>query len=353
MTKTVRLTQSTDASALTLLGTPHSDESEITPSSTEGACSDHWSASSMPIDLAVGLKLSEGEFPLGEGKVKYGFTGGTLKIDLRSAHFTDFSEVIQDYLPITKMPTMTHPTWKFALPAGLHILERDAERIPLGSITPMAENWSVDASLTIGKSELLITEVDGLWRHDLRPNKQAILHRKIALFLVENYLPSPLISIPMDASLTEKKTSPKTTETSDLLSTIEDLIQAESNDFFDLCEIANLNPRLDFAGANLRGTILRGLDLSGANWSRVNLRGAELTDVDFSQGNLQGAKLSGADLSGAYLSNANLKNTDFHRASLALANLSGANLQGANLQAANLSQTNLNDCDLDGATFEE
>ncbi|AFZ45326.1 pentapeptide repeat protein [Halothece sp. PCC 7418] len=337
MSKTVRLTQSTDASALTLLGTPHSDES----------------ASDVPIDLAVGLHLSAGTFPLGGGKVKYGFTGGTLKIDLRAAHFTHFSEEMQHHLPITKFPTMTHPTWKFALPAGLNVLEIDVESILLGSLTPTAENWSVDASLTIGKSELLITEVEGLWRHDLRPNKQAILHRKIALFLLENYLPSPLISIQMDASVTKEKTSPTTTETSGLLSTIEDLIDAESNDFLELCEIADLNPRLDFAGANLRGTTLRGLDLNGANWSRVNLRGAELTDADLSQGNLQGAKLSGADLSGAYLSNANLKNSDFHRASLALANLSGANLEGANLQEANLSQANLNDCNLEGAKFDD
>ncbi|MDR9403403.1 MAG: pentapeptide repeat-containing protein [Halothece sp. Uz-M2-17] len=337
MTKTVRLTQSTHASALTLIATPHSQES--VPQS--------------PIDLAVGMKLSEGEFPLGEGKVKYGFTGGTLKLDLRAAHFTDFSEDIQHYLPITKSPTTSHLTWKFALPAGLNILELDAERIALGTITPTAENWSVDASLTISKPEVLITEVEGLWRHDLRPNKQAILHRKIALFLVEQHFPSPLISIQMDSSLTEETTSSPSTETSALLSTIENLIQADSNDFLELCEIANLNPRLDFAGANLRGTTLRGLDLNGANWSRVNLRGAELTDVDLSQSNLQGAKLSGADLSGAYLSNANLKNTDFHRASLALANLSGANLQGANLQEANLSQTNLNDCDLEGAKLNQ
>ena len=352
MTKTVRLTQSTEASALTLLATPHSEglgsnpiydqRSKQAPSVEEGVI----------FDLAVGLNLSAGEFLLGEGKVQYGFTGGTLKLDLRAAHFTDFSEEIEQHLPLTKFPTATHPTWKFALPAGLNILDIDAEAIPLGKITPTAENWSVDVTLTISKSDLLITEVEGLWRPDLRPNKQAILHRKIALFLLEKYLPSPLISLQMDSSLTEERIQPAATDTSDLLHMIETLANKDSNEFLELCEIAQLNPRLDFAGANLRGTTLRGLDLNGANWSRVNLRGAELTDVDFSQGNLQGAKLSGADLSGAYLSNANLKNADFHRASLALANLSGANLQGANLQEANLSQTNFNDCNLEGATFD-
>ena len=336
MTKTVRLTQSTEASALTLFATPHSEALGSNPI----------------IELAVGLKLRAGEFLLGDGKVQYGFTGGTLKLDLRAAHFTDFSEEIQQYLPITKFPTATHPTWKFARSTGVNSLDIDAEAIPLGKITPTAENWSVDVTLAIDKSDLLITEVEGLWRHDLRPNKQAILYRKMALFLLENYLPSPLISLKMDSSLTEEKIQPAATDTSGLLHTIEMLVNSDSNDFLELCEIAELNPRLDFAGANLRGTTLRGLDLSGANWSRANLRGAELTDVDFSQGNLQGAKLSGADLSGAYLSNANLKNTDFHRASLALANLSGANLQGANLQEANLSQTNLNDCNLEGANFD-
>lgn len=334
MSRTVRLTQSTGAIALTLTATPNSNQTT---------------------HLAVGLKFSQDDFPLSEGNVKYGLTGATLKIALQDAHFTDFSDEINHHLPLTKSPTPDHPTWKFALPTGINVLETELENIELGTITTASNDWSVQGRLEITKSDLLITEVEGLWRHDVRPNQQAILHRKIALFLVENQLPSPLLSLVINSS-SEETTTVTTTSTnadpSSLLTTLEQIKNAPPQDFLELCEIANLNPHLDFAGANLRGTTLRGLDLNGANWSRVNLRGADLTDIDLSQSNLQGAKLSGADLSGAYLSNANLKNADFHRASLALANLSGANLQGANLQEANLSQTNLNDCKLEGAKFD-
>jgi len=329
MAETVRLTQSTDAIALTLIATPVSNQQ---------------------LNLTLGVKLTQGQFPLGQGNIKYGFTGGTLTIHCQDAHLTTVSDQIQNYLPITNSPTPDHPSWQFALAAGLNVLETDADAIPLGTVRTTSDNWSVDATLTVGQSDILITEVEGLWRHDLRPNQQAVLHRKIALFLLETYLPSPVISLQREQSTNETAYSSDLDPS--LLTILETIKTASSHDFLELCQMAELNPRFDLAGANLRGTTLRGLDFSGANWSRVNLRGADLTDTDLSDGNLDGAKLSGADLSGAYLSNANLKDTDFHRASLALANLSGANLQGANLQGAKLSQTNFNDCHLEGAKFD-
>ncbi len=303
-------------------------------------------------NLTLNFNLNQGKFPLSEGNVAYGLTGGTLKLNLEEAHFTEFSEEINQFLPIIKSPTVAHPTWKFSSVAGSGAIELNFKGIPLGKIETTSENWSLEGTFSISKSDILVTEVEGLWRYDLRPNKHAVLDRKIALFLLETYFPSPLISLPSQESLVEMN-PPTEAEICSLLTIIEQIKNAETDQFLELCEIAGLKPNQDFAGANLRGTTLRGLDFNGANWSRVNLRGADLTDVDLSQGNLQGAKLSGADLSGAYLSNANLKDADFHRASLALANLSGANLQGANLQEANLTQTNLSGCQLEGAIFDE
>ena len=310
--------------------------------------------SEQEINLALGIQFSSADFSLAQGNVKFGLTGSTLQLQLQEARFTEFSEQINHQLPIEKSPTVDAPSWKIALPAGIDILKTNAlENIELGKIAISSENWSIEATLTVEKSDLQITEIEGLWRHDIHPNQQAILHRKIALFLRETQLSSPLISLKVNSPSTSENTpQPSEKQISSLLKTIEQIKTFNNDHFLELCEIAALNPKLDFAGANLRGTTLRGLDLNGANWSRVNLRGADLTDIDLSEANLQGAKLSGADLSGAYLSNANFKNTDFHRSSLALANLSGANLQGANLQEANLSQTNLNHCQLEGAKFD-
>lgn len=330
MTQPLRLTQSTELLDLTLIATPSSDNSN-----------------SQEIQLAVEGQFRPQVFSLGEGQVKYGLTGGILQFHLQEAYFSSFSEEIKNYLPVIKFPSADHPTWKFALGAGADILETTLDGIPLGTITTTSPNWSLEATYTVGESDILITEIDGLWRHDLRPNKQAVLNRKIVLFLLESQCQSPLISFEMNEKTQGGVLSPVEpipADAKELLATLEAIKNASSHNFLELCQIANLNPQLDFAGANLRGTTLRGLDLNRAHWSRVNLRGADLTDADLSESNLQGAKLSGADLSGAYLSNANLKEADFHRASLALANLSGAKLQGANLEETNLSQTNLNDC---------
>jgi len=309
-----------------------------------------------PVDqamqLTLRLQLTSQSFSISQGNVKYGFTGGTLKLSLREAQFSHFADQKNHYLFFNQFLTPEQPSWQFALPAGMDLLETQLDGMPLGTIRPNSQNWSVQAELTVTAPDLLITEVEGLWRHDLRPNQQAVLHRTIALLLLET-LPSPLLSVEMNQSGQEFSPNPSATnpDVSSLLEIIETIRSASTDNFLELCEMANLDPRQDLTGTNLRGTTLNGIDLSGANWSRVNLRGANLTDVDLSEGNLEQAKLSGADLSGAYLSNANCQKADFHRASLALANLSGANLKGANLQEAKLTQTNLNGCQLEGATF--
>lgn len=304
------------------------------------------------IELTLRLQLTPATFPISQGTVKYGLTGGTLKLTLREAQFNRFADHNNHHLFVHQFLKPEQVSWQFALPAGMDVLENELDGIPLGTITPNSQNWSAQAEFNVGAADLLITEVDGLWRHDLRPNKQAVLHRTIALFLLKT-LPSPLLSLEMNQSGQKLAQDPCSTnpDVSSLLDTIETIRSASTDNFLELCETANLDPSQDFTGANLRGTTINGVDLSGANWSRVNLRGADLTDVDLSDGNLEQAKLNGADLSGAYLSNANCQQADFHRASLALANLSGANLKGANLQEANLTQTNLNDCQLEGATF--
>jgi len=141
MTDPIRLTQSTDAIALTLIATPVCDQQ---------------------INLALGVQFREGAFSLSEGSVKYGFTGGTFKLNLQKADLTNFSQDIAHYLPVTKFPTLDHPTWKFSLSAGLDVIKANAEAIPLGTIKTSSDNWSVEAKLTVGKSDILITDVEGL-----------------------------------------------------------------------------------------------------------------------------------------------------------------------------------------------
>jgi hypothetical protein len=114
---------------------------------------------------------------------------------------------------------------------------------------------------------------------------------------------------------------------------IQQILEAETNNFLELARIAGLDIATDFADADLRG-----VDLSGAN-----LSGADLSGADLSGANLTFAKLSGADLSDADLSGANLSETDLSDADLRRANLSKTNLSHADLRRAKLSLADLRD----------
>ncbi|MFM6036224.1 MAG: pentapeptide repeat-containing protein [Sphaerospermopsis kisseleviana] len=70
---------------------------------------------------------------------------------------------------------------------------------------------------------------------------------------------------------------------------IQRVVEAETDDFSALVEIAGLDPLQDFAGADLSGADLRVADLSGAN-----LSGANLSRANLSRANLSGATVENA-----------------------------------------------------------
>jgi hypothetical protein len=112
---------------------------------------------------------------------------------------------------------------------------------------------------------------------------------------------------------------------------IQQILEAETNDFVELARIAGLDIATDFAGADLSG-----VDLSGAD-----LRGANLSETD----------LSGADFSFANLSEANFSRAHLHESNLIGADLSGADLQEANLIGANLSEADFTSTVVDSTIF--
>jgi len=69
------------------------------------------------------------------------------------------------------------------------------------------------------------------------------------------------------------------------------VLDAETTNFFALADILGLDPKSDFAGADLSHTDLSGCDLSGANFVDTDLTGANLNNA-----NLQNADLTGANL---------------------------------------------------------
>jgi uncharacterized protein YjbI with pentapeptide repeats len=203
-----------------------------------------------------------------------------------------------------------------------------------------------------------MTGVEGLWPHNLSPNRLAVLERKLVLWLQKQPLPADIHEMALhydsheDLQLLTQKAASQGCHFSELQTTVQAIISAKNDNFLELAEIAGLNPLEDFAQAKLLGANFSGLDLSGAKLPNAYLRGADLSDINLTNADLRNVNLGGADLSGALLSDTDLSGADLHRVSLVLANLSGANLSNVNLEEANLSNCNLSDANLTDACLK-
>jgi uncharacterized protein YjbI with pentapeptide repeats len=377
----------------------------------EGLPVEPGSTETQQIDLYLSVNFNAHWEPLLGGRVKFGLTGGKLRLKLENGEmplatrelsglfdlcFQDVKQQQQDIenqsrvetavgeskpgvqdKPATEKTTKqiaqsqltscqvstegseANPTWLFGVKTGKPILKGLLKKAKLGTLNVTGQPWRVEATFEVSGPDVHLTDAEDLWHHDISPNKHAVLERKLILFLLETKLKPYLsrvqlrdessIASPSLVETGQEAIAPQTIQ--QLQDLIQRISQAKTNNFLELAEIAGLNPVKDFAGGNLLGTSLSGLDFSGANLCRANLRGAELDDADLSEANLSETNLGGADLSGAYLANTDLSYTDLHRASLALANLSGANLTGANLSEANLSNTNLSSATVKDTRF--
>lgn len=323
------------------------------------------------LDLYLSLDFREAEQKLGDGRFKFGLAGGKLKLKLDEAKINPGWRTLLETTNSTALPcqvagTEAEPTWIFAPQTGSSILNGSLEAVKLLTLQAIearegsqARPISIEAIFEVQKTDLRLIEAEGLWPHDISPNKHAVLEQKQIQFLLQfKFQPyASRVELQYTSFSEPPKISSDAVETSDAgLSQLEAAIarvvaEGSDRDFLALASLAELNPAQDFAGAKLVATDLRDIDLSGVNLSRANLRGADLTDTDLNGANLSGASLAGADLSGAMLGDANLKGANLQRCSLALANLGGANLAGANLQEANLSNANLSDADLTDANL--
>ncbi len=312
-------------------------------------------------DLYLTVNFNEQWEPILDGRVKFGLKGGELRLRLENGKISlsESDRDLGDSFAIATKDSIANPAWVFALKTGESLLKGTLKQAKLGTVTVTAKPFLLAATFAASQSDISLTDAEGLWRHDISPNKHGVLERKLVLFLLENKFKPYLSWAQLGSvgsqfwqSLAEKSKEEMAPQgRSQLKALIQRIYEAKTDDFLKLAKLAGLNPMTDLAGGNLLATELSGVDLGGANLYRANFRGADLTDADLSEANLSHAKFSGADLSGAYLGNANLTNADLYRASLALANLIGANLSGANLKEANLSNANLSGAKVSEARF--
>lgn len=312
------------------------------------------------IDLHATLTFNTQWQSLLDGRVKLSLTGGRLQLQFENAKLLAsgaLAGAMEDNSGrAVKTGSSQAPCWVFTSDLAAIALSGTIESVQLGRLQVIERPCHVSAAFEVLPQNLYISDAEGLWSHDISPNKHAILERTLVKFLHETRF-SPAIS-QVHWYYGDENPGPKPNgarEDADcetkLRQQIETLCTAQTDNFLELAKLAGLDPLADLAGGNLLGTDLSELDLSGATFQRVNLRGAVLSDTDLSEADLQGAKLSGADFSGAYLSSANLSGADLHKASLALANLGGANLQATNFKEANLSNINLTSARVERARF--
>lgn len=298
-------------------------------------------------ELYLSLQFTPQWQPVGTGRLQLSLQGGNLRLKFDNAQ-------------IVKIISQPQPGWELILsesPVDLVWLVKSLPSSPskslLATFTTTTADYQTRATFTPTPAGISFKAIEGLWRHDLSPNKHALLDRKLALCLYKQILFDQIYAVnktnPAQAFNLPKVTPEILTQLKDVINLV---YNAQTDNFTELMAMVALNPLVDLAGGNFLATNMNGIQLNSANLSQTNWRGADLTDADLSETDLSYANFAGADLSGAYFGNANLQHANLHRASLALANLIGANLSYANLSETNLTQTNFSGASLDGAIFQ-
>ena len=312
-------------------------------------------------ELYLNLQFDQQLVEILNGKVKFALRSAKLELDLQKAILLIVNEPNSDLIRPLNNVFSRQPQWEIRHQADSQFLQGEEINIKLGVIESQNESGIVIAKVVTTPADIVLTDIEGLWQHDITPNKHAILERKLAQFLQQTQFNPYACQIVFADHNSDWESFPTKIETNEeeensileLKNLIQQIYQTSTDNLLELANIASLNPFIDLAGGNLTATNLSSLNLNGANLQAVNLRGADLTDTDLSEANLQYAKLSGADLSGAYLEGANLSYANLQSASLALANLIGVNLIGANLTRTNLQNTTLAQAQVKDAIFKD
>lgn len=305
------------------------------------------------LDLYISLSFNEQWEPLNGGGVKFGLTGGQLRLRLENSKLIGSSVDKSDFRAILLTEsTAEQPVWMVASKEDV-ILKGTCDRRKFASLKLLGQPARLEATFEVSLADIQLTASEGVWLHQISPNQLAVVERKVAIAIFQSRLTPYLSQVVWMADPQPEPQKPTQVQPNyaQLLSELQPVLTAKTHNFLELAKLGGLNPLEDFAGSKMLGVDLKSLDLSGANLHRTYLRGSVLSDIDFSNADLSQANLGGADLSGAYLSDANLVGANLHRASLALANLSGADLRDADLSYANLQNANLSDTNLQGANL--
>jgi hypothetical protein len=148
-------------------------------------------------DLYLTLNFNEQWEPLLNGRVKFMLKGGQLKLKLDNMEIISSATEFSNSFLVERVELAEIPTWVFSAPTGELFLKDSLKQVKLGTLRAIAQPFGVEAIFEVSGQDISLTDTEGLWRHDISPNKHGILERKLVLFLLQHqfypYLSSTLL----------------------------------------------------------------------------------------------------------------------------------------------------------------
>ncbi|MEM8778066.1 MAG: pentapeptide repeat-containing protein, partial [Cyanobacteria bacterium P01_G01_bin.49] len=197
--------------------------------------------------LTLTLNLNEQDKSLLDGDVKFGLKGGKLTLTVENGNIIAPQVLLNDAYELVSASD-TSATWQYTPQTGQSILKVEIVSF-LATIQVISDPISVTLTYDINPSDISITDVEGLWRHDIHPNKQSILERKLAQFIWKLRLSShlSLLTLSSDSRAHEKILESSITgidpqTLSQLHQLFESIYNVETNNLLELAYLAELDP---------------------------------------------------------------------------------------------------------------
>ncbi|MBL1211316.1 hypothetical protein [Geminocystis sp. GBBB08] len=144
-------------------------------------------------ELYINLKYNQQEEEVLEGKVKFGLRSSKLSFNLNNLIFVEKSSLNSPLITLIDNAFSSQPIWEIRHSLDNKFLQDELTNIKLGVIEVKGYPYQLTAQVLAKTVDIFFTDIEGLWFHDISPNKHAILERKLAKF-IENTQFQPYLS---------------------------------------------------------------------------------------------------------------------------------------------------------------
>ncbi|NCQ05692.1 MAG: pentapeptide repeat-containing protein, partial [Cyanobacteria bacterium] len=144
-------------------------------------------------ELYLNLKHNQQQEEILDGRVKFGLRYSKLLLTLNNLVFIEKAEINSSIITVANNVFSSQLIWDINYLSDGKFLQGNLTKIKLGVLELNSDYYELKAQIVAKKADIFITDIEGLWRHDITPNKHSILERKLAEF-IENTQLTPYIS---------------------------------------------------------------------------------------------------------------------------------------------------------------